>query len=75
MDATQTERVKLTATALNGVAVTTVGAGVVAPLVAPSYGVSGAGGGGFAVLVSIVWLSTGVALHLLARSVLGGLRG
>jgi hypothetical protein len=68
------ERWKLTATALNSIAVATMAAGVVAPLVAVSYGVSTAPGSAFFVAMGAVWLFAAVCIHIVARAILGGLK-
>lgn len=68
------ERTKLTATMLNGAATTTVAAGVITPLIAWSYGVTGRPDAVFTVLLSAAWLVVGSVLHLVARSMLGRLR-
>lgn len=68
------ERWKLTATALNGLAIATSAGGVIAPLVAISYGLPNATRGLYPIAVSLVWLSTAIALHLIARRILGRLR-
>ena len=68
------ERWKLTATALNGLAVATMVTGFVAPLVAVSYGVSGAPGNAYFAAVGLIWFSAAVALHIAARFVLGSLK-
>jgi hypothetical protein len=70
------EKVKLTAACLNTIAAATIVTGVVAPLVAVVFGFPTAGAmsaHGFA-LASVAWLSFGVALHFLARGMLGRLR-
>ena len=68
------ERTKYFATLVNTVSATAIGAGVIAPLVAFSYGVPGPITGGAAVLVSLAWLTTGTALHLMVRRILGRLQ-
>jgi hypothetical protein len=50
------ERWKLTATALNGVAVATIVTGFVAPLVAVSYGVSSTAGSAYLASIAAIWL-------------------
>lgn len=67
------ERLKLTATFLNGLAVAAVAAGGIAPLAALTYGISGAAAGRTVALVGVAWLAGGVVLHLLARALLGRL--
>lgn len=68
------ERVKYLATLLNTVAAATIVAGVVAPVVAFTYGAPGPIGGGFAIAISLVWLLTGAGLHYAVRIILGRLR-
>ena len=68
------ERWKLTATALNGLAVATMVTGFVAPLVAVSYGVSGAPGNAYFTAVGLAWFSVAFALHIAARFVLRRLK-
>ena len=68
------ERWKLTATALNGVAIATMVAGFIAPFVAVSYGVSGATPGLYFAGLSLAWFFTAAALHFVARAALGRLR-
>lgn len=67
------ERIKLHATALNGVAVTSAAAGFVTPLVAFSYGVGAAATRG-TIIAALAWLVLALLLHYLAWRVLGGLR-
>lgn len=68
------ERVKYLATLVNTVAGGTIVAGVIAPLVAFTYGVPGPAGSAFAIAVSVIWLLTGAALHYAVRIILGRLR-
>ncbi|MDQ3558766.1 MAG: amino acid transporter [Pseudomonadota bacterium] len=70
----QNERHKLTANALNGVAIATMVAGSVAPLIAASYGFSGAPADRFLAFVTAGWFLAGIAIHIVARLVLGGLK-
>ena len=67
------ERWKLTATALSGTAIM-MAAGFVAPVVAVSYGVSGATPGYYFAGVSLAWFFAAAALHLIARAALGRLK-
>lgn len=55
------ERVKDFATLLNTVAAASIAAGVIAPLVALTYGVPGPIGRVSAIVISCIWLSTGIA--------------
>jgi hypothetical protein len=68
------ERWKLTATALNGVAVATMVTGFVAPLVAVSYGVPSMSGSIYLIGIAAIWFLTGIGIHIGARFVLGRLR-
>jgi hypothetical protein len=68
------ERTKITATWLNGLATAATAAGAIAPAAAASYGISGGQFGWRFVVGTVTWLSVGLALHLLARRVLGRLR-
>ena len=64
------EQTKLTATALNNVAVAFIIAGFVGPAVAVGYGTMPFPNTGVTVLLSVVWLLIGVILHLIGRLVL-----
>ena len=70
------ERIKLLATALNGVAIAAIVAGFVTPLAAVSLGIETPAERSLSVtvLASLAWLVGGVGLHVLASLVLGGLR-
>jgi hypothetical protein len=68
------ERTKLLAGFLNGIGTAMVGAGVIVPLVAFTYGIPGAAPGPALGLIGSCWLLAGLGLHLLARRLLGGLR-
>jgi hypothetical protein len=68
------ERWKLTATALNGVAVATLVTGFVAPLVAVSYGVSSISGSAYLAGIATVWFLAAIGIHIVARAILGGLK-
>ena len=73
MSKIQDERTKLTATFMNGIAVTMVAAGGIAPLVAFSYGLPGAAQGVTLALVGAGWITGGLALHFFARWLLRGM--
>lgn len=73
MSKSQDEKTKITATFLNGIAISMVVSGGVAPLLASSYQVLGATGTGAIAFISGGWIATGFAVHLLARWILGGL--
>ena len=68
------ERWKLTATALNGVAIGVMVAGFIAPIIAVSYDVSTTPTSGYFVAIGTVWFSTAIALHIVARALLGRLK-
>jgi len=68
------ERWKLTATALNGVAIATMVTGFVAPIVAVSYGVSSAAGSVYLAGIAAIWFLTAIGIHIGARIVLGRLK-
>lgn len=74
MSLVHNERTKYLATLVNTVAAGTIVAGVVAPLIAFTFGMPGPISGGFAIAVSLVWLSVGVALHYMVRMILGRLQ-
>ena len=69
------ERVKYPATWLNTIASAAVVVGVVAPCAAAFYGTSGvAPATPILAIGAVIWFFSGLALHLAARRVLGGLR-
>ena len=68
------ERRKLTATALNGLAVTTMAAGFIAPIVAVSYGVSTVSGSLYFAAVGVIWFLVAIGIHIAAIGLLGGLK-
>ncbi len=74
MSLIENERMKLLATALNNLGVATIVTGVVAPIAANLYGHGAISSDTTAILIGIVWLFTGVGLHLVAQTVLGGMR-
>ena len=74
MSLIRNKRVKYLATALNGVAVASITAGVIAPLAAATFGLPSPRTQTPVVLFSVIWLSVGVALHLIVQGVLGRLR-
>ena len=68
------ERVKLLATALNNAAVSSFTVGVAAPLAAVFYNFGGTRVAALWMAIGVsIWLLAAVALHLVARLVLGGL--
>lgn len=74
MGLVQNERHKLTANALNGIAVATMVAGAIAPLIAASYGFASAPADSFLAVVTAVWFLAAIIIHIIARMVLGGLQ-
>jgi hypothetical protein len=60
----------LTATWLNGLATAATAAGAIAPAAAASFGISGGQFGWRFVVGTVIWLSAGLGLHSMARSVL-----
>jgi hypothetical protein len=68
------EQTKLTATALNNVAVAFVIAGFVGPMVAVGYGTAALARDAVAIVVSIVWLLVGFILHSIAKLILRDLK-
>lgn len=68
------ERTKLSATFMNGIAITMVAAGSIAPLAAFSYGLPNAARGSTLALIGLAWFAGGFALHLIARWMLRGLK-
>jgi hypothetical protein len=70
------ERTKLLATALNSAAGSSFAVGVLAPIAAAFYSVSGTSSIGLGTIIIgvVIWLFTAAALHLAARRVLGGLK-
>lgn len=67
------ERIKLTATFLNNVAVAIVVTGVVAPLAAFTYSVPSAAPLKVVALRGLGWIIAGILIHLYARRTLGRL--
>jgi len=68
------ERTKLTATAINNVAVATIATALIAPAVSFVYGSPATGPHGWWFLIALAWCAAGVVLHLTARGILGRLR-
>lgn len=73
MSQVHNERVKLTASALNNIAVATVVTAIIVPIVGWLYGASVAATPVFW-LIMAAWLVVGVALHVIAQGVLGRLK-
>jgi hypothetical protein len=67
------EQTKLTATALNNIAVAFIIAGFVAPVVGLGQRLD-APGDVLSIVLSVIWLGTGSILHLCARLVLRRLK-
>lgn len=61
------ERIKLSATFLNAIAVAVVVAGAIVPLAAFTYGLPGAARGSVVAVVGFGWAVAGLALHGIAR--------
>ena len=74
MNLVRNERIKFFATLVNTVAAASIAAGVIAPLVALTYGVPGPIGGSAAILVSAAWLLLGIALHVIVQIAVGRMR-
>ncbi|GEO13497.1 hypothetical protein [Microvirga aerophila] len=70
MSLVHNEQTKLTATALNNIAVAFVIAGFVGPVVALGYGSDALPRGGIAIAVSFIWLFVGFILHSIAKLIL-----
>lgn len=73
MNLVQNERIKLTATALNNIAVATIVTALIAPAAGFLYGTANPAAGHWWLAVGFAWLTGGAALHLAARWTLGGL--
>ena len=75
MSLIENERLKLTATGLNTLASGSIVIGVITPTAVAIYGTPGTQAPGWAIgLAGLGFLCIGVALHMLARLVLEGLR-
>ncbi len=76
MSLVHNERTKLTAAALNAAAGSSFAVGVIAPIAAAFYNVSGSSGVSVQTIISgtIIWLAASIALHMAARRVLGSLK-
>jgi hypothetical protein len=74
MNLIHSKQTKLTATALNNVAVAFVIAGFVGPIMALGYGPAAMPSDVVAIVVSIIWLSVGFVLHVIAKLVLRDLK-
>jgi hypothetical protein len=76
MSLVDNERTKLSAAALNGVAIASIVAGFITPLAAVTFGIPGAAARGLVptTIFSVLWLLIGIGLHFLARRLLGGLK-
>jgi ABC-type multidrug transport system permease subunit len=70
----ENEQTKLTATALNNLAVAIWVAGIVGPAVAFLYGSPSSDTHGWWFLIGVAWFSAGFALHMLGRTVLRRLK-
>lgn len=65
------ERVKMTATFLNALAVAMVVAGAIAPLAAFTYGLPGSASGTVVAVGCVGWITAGVLIHAAALWSLG----
>ena len=76
MNLIHNERIKLSASWVNALAVTIVATGVIAPMAAVAFGLSTIGTVSTSVLVplTIAWLVLGIVLHIVARLMLGRLQ-
>jgi hypothetical protein len=74
MSKSEEERIKLLASVLSNLSVTTFAAGIIAPIVSFFYGVPGSNTDGWWFMIGVVWLLAGSALYLLAWTVLGRLK-
>jgi hypothetical protein len=74
MSLVHNERIKYFATALNGVAVGCITAGVIAPIIAVAIVPGAADRTPIIVLLSVIWLLIAFALHTLVQVVLGRLK-
>lgn len=63
MNLVRNERLKYFATLVNTIAAAAIAAGVIASLVALTYGVPGPIAGWIAVVISLAWLLFGAILH------------
>ena len=75
MSLVENERAKLTANWLNPMASGIIITGVIAPIIAALYGVPGPSQTAPATLarISVIWVATGTALHVIARRLLRSL--
>ena len=74
MSAAHNEQIKLLATAISNVGVAFVVIGFVTPITAASFNLGGVGplSSGTAAF-TLVWLFTGIGIHLIARRILRGI--
>ncbi|MDR6951446.1 hypothetical protein J2X65_000794 [Ancylobacter sp. 3268] len=72
MSLVHNERTKLTATLLNNVAAAMLITGGGGLIVALSYGPPGLTGGWSALGITAIWISSGAAIHYMARLLLKG---
>jgi tellurite resistance protein TehA-like permease len=69
------EQTKLTANAVNTAATSSLAIGALAPVAAALYGAGPSSGrGGYVFIGAVFWIAGALALHLLARQILKGLR-
>lgn len=74
MSLVQNERIKLTATALNNIAVATVVTALIAPTASFLYGTANPTAGRWSIAIGLAWLVGGGTLHLAARWTLRSLQ-
>ncbi|HSI41550.1 MAG TPA: hypothetical protein VLA00_13485 [Xanthobacteraceae bacterium] len=74
MSLVHNERTKLTATLMNNVAAAMFITGGIGPIVTLSYGLPGPSGGWSALSITAIWISSGSAIHYMARRLLKGLK-
>jgi hypothetical protein len=68
------ERIKYFATALNGVAVGCITAGVIAPIIAVAVVPGASDRTSIILLLSIIWLLLAMFLHAMVQAILGRLK-
>ncbi|MCJ2009627.1 hypothetical protein MKK64_11390 [Methylobacterium sp. E-025] len=74
MRAANIEQTKLLATAINNVAVAFIVIGFVTPITAASFNLGGVGPlRSESTVLTLVWLFTGIGIHLIARRILRGI--
>ncbi len=75
MRAAHNEQIKLLATAISNVGVAFVVIGFVTPITAASFNLSGIGPlRSDTAVFTLIWLFTGIGIHLIARRILQGIK-